>query len=57
MAKTQPKVLVVPRAQMDLHLSLLTANSSLQQLKELRELTAEEIVLLHYSELYLKAAR
>lgn len=58
MAKATPhKVPVVPRAQMDLHLALIAANSSLHQLSEVRELTPEELVLRHYSELYLKAAR
>jgi hypothetical protein len=45
------------RAQMDLHLAILNANAALRQLAQSRELTVEETVLLHYSELYLGAAR
>ncbi|MDI6752820.1 MAG: hypothetical protein QME78_00310 [Thermodesulfobacteriota bacterium] len=42
---------------MDLHLSLLNANSALRQLQSQEaELTPEEVVLLHYTELYLGAA-
>jgi len=53
MAKAK-EVPVVPKAQMDLHLALLNATSALCKLAETRELTPEEIVLRHYSELYLK---
>jgi hypothetical protein len=42
---------------MDLHLAILNANAALRQLAQSRELTVEETVLLHYSELYLGAAR